>query len=497
AEDRGARIAEMVRSTEPLVRLLGQRLARLDLDNSVMLEVLTRRYYGNKGLTGVQTANAVGCTFVVAQRGGSRLASAAVPFARLGDALDGLAEIGASDGALDADIYLLWNRQPDADADAAIALQQVISAHPLPDQVGRVTTTVAGRRNALMHRHFTFRRTGTGLAEQRLIRGLHPHIAERMQLDRLHKFDLTRLRSSDEEVYLFRCVARTNPDDERLVALTQIRDLTELRDGDGRLVAVPTAENAIAACLDSIVRTRARQPARNRFATDRIVVYVWPPITLAPRELRDVADRVLATTLNTGLEEIVLIARYQDPRTGDLMKVAVHVRFNALGNPTVSVEEPSLEPLEPLDAYRQKVLRAASRNTVYPYELTAMLGRFAEYDLDDAHELVPVDRPKGLNKAAIVAGVVTTPTQLHPEGVTRVALLGDPTKSLGALSEPECRRVIAALDLAERMRVPLEWYALSAGARISMQSGTENMDWVAAALKRIVQFTQDGGEINI
>jgi hypothetical protein len=29
------------------------------------------------------------------------------------------------------------------------------------------------------------------------------------------------------------------------------------------------------------------------------------------------------------------------------------------------------------------------------------------------------------------------------------------------------------------------------------ESGTENMDWVAAALKRIVEFTQDGGEINI
>ena len=48
-------------------------------------------------------------------------------------------------------------------------------------------------------------------------------------------------------------------------------------------------------------------------------------------------------------------------------------------------------------------------------------------------------------------GVVTTPTERHPEGVTRVVLLGDPTKSLGALSEPECARVIAALDLAERM----------------------------------------------
>ena len=57
--------------------------------------------------------------------------------------------------------------------------------------------------------------------------------------------------------------------------------------------------------------------------------------------------------------------------------------------------------------------------------------------------------------------------------------------------------MIAALDLAERMAVPVEWFALSSGARISMNSGTENMDWVAAALKRIVEFTQAGGEINI
>jgi acetyl-CoA carboxylase carboxyltransferase component len=30
-----------------------------------------------------------------------------------------------------------------------------------------------------------------------------------------------------------------------------------------------------------------------------------------------------------------------------------------------------------------------------------------------------------------------------------------------------------------------------------MDSGTENMDWVAKALRRIVEFTQDGGEINV
>ena len=93
--------------------------------------------------------------------------------------------------------------------------------------------------------------------------------------------------------------------------------------------------------------------------------------------------------------------------------------------------------------------------------------------------------------------MVRTPPELHPEGVTRVVLCGDPSKALGALSEPECARVIGAIELARELQVPVEWFALSAGARVSMDSGTENMDWVAAALKQVVQFTQDGGEINI
>ena len=76
-------------------------------------------------------------------------------------------------------------------------------------------------------------------------------------------------------------------------------------------------------------------------------------------------------------------------------------------------------------------------------------------------------------------------------------LCGDPLRALGAVAEPECARVIAALDLAEERGLPVEWFALSAGARISMDSGTENMDWVAKALKRIIEFTQAGHEINV
>src|SRR5271167_3694945 len=81
--------------------------------------------------------------------------------------------------------------------------------------------------------------------------------------------------------------------------------------------------------------------------------------------------------------------------------------------------------------------------------------------------------------------------------MTRVALFGDPTKARGTVAEAECARVVAALDLAEKLSVPVEWFAVSSGAKISMESGTENMDWVSRALRRIVEFTQVGGEVNV
>ena len=149
----------------------------------------------------------------------------------------------------------------------AAGLGAALAAHQLPPTITRITTTVAGRRGESMHHHFTFRPSSNGFAEERLVRGLHPRIAERMQLERLREFDLTRLSSVDEDVYLFRAVAKANKSDERLVALGQVRDLTPLRDDEGRIVALPAAEDVLATCLDAIRRARARPVAAR----------AWPP----------------------------------------------------------------------------------------------------------------------------------------------------------------------------------------------------------------------------
>ncbi|UOZ03542.1 biotin carboxylase N-terminal domain-containing protein [Amycolatopsis sp. WQ 127309] len=505
APDRAERIQTMVACAEPLVRLIGQRIGRPGRDHAPLLEVLTRRYYGNRGLSGVTAHDVAGCRFVTAEHTGrngvTRVVTTAVDIAALPDAIGaiGTFAVDVPDHGLVADLYVTWEDQPDADA-MAVRLGEVLAGLSLPAGVRRITTTVAGTSGAVMHHHFTFRPDGAGFAEDRLIRGLHPMIAQRLQLQRLREFDLTRLPSSDEEIYLFKAVAQSNPADERLIAMGQVRDLTPLREADGRLVSLPAVEDAITACLDAIRNIQAQRPQNKRFDTNRIMMYVWPSTEITAEELNTLVQRILPTTAGAGLEEVQFLARQRNG-AGELTEIAVRITLDPGNGARLHVGAPTDEPVQPLDDYRQKVLRAARRGNVYPYELTGLLagpdGSFTEHDFDGSGALVPVDRPKGKNSAAIIAGVVTTPTQRHPEGVTRVVLLGDPTKALGALSEPECSRVIAALDLAERMQVPLEWFAVSAGARISMTSGTENMDWVAAALKRIVTFTQDGGEINV
>ena len=69
APDRAERIQAMVASPEPLVRLLGQRIGRGGADHAPLLEVLTRRYYGNPARVTARDSRVTvaGCRFVTAE----------------------------------------------------------------------------------------------------------------------------------------------------------------------------------------------------------------------------------------------------------------------------------------------------------------------------------------------------------------------------------------------------------------------------------------------
>ena len=100
-----------------------------------------------------------------------------------------------------------------------------------------------------------------------------------------------------------------------------------------------------------------------------------------------------------------------------------------------------------------------------------------------------MNRASGENDSNIVFGIVKN-TPFPGEQYERVLVLGDPSKDLGSLAEGECRRLIAAINLAEQKGLVIEWVPVSSGAAIDMNTGTENLDWTAVVLRRIIEFTQ-------
>ena len=505
SDDRAEHIEAMVELTEPVVRLLGSRVTADSLGSEPLLEVLTRRYYKVRTLEEVKSFLREGRQFVTGSfdlRGQRlHLISTVTDLAGLSSAARAVSELAQAlpdPSNLVTDLYVSCEEAPEEFEEAAETLRELLAQVPLVSEGRRVTVTLFDQGGDHV-RQVTFRPSEAGFLEDRVIRDMHPLTGQRLDLWRLKNFDGAQLPAA-ENTYLFHCVSKDNPADERLVALAEIRDVTPVRDANGQVVAFPAVERALTACLDGLRRQQARRQGE-RLDANRIFLYVWPTIEVSLDELGDLARSTAPLTAGAGLEEIMILGRLQREPDRGPQDVALLFSYSPNTGVRVSVTEPPTEPLAPLNAYTQKVRRSRARGTVYPYELIPQItgsgGAFTEYDLDAEGRFAPVERPPGKNTAGIVAGLVSTPTDRYPEGMTRVALFGDPTKSLGSVAEPECALVMAALDLAEEMQVPVEWFALSSGAKISMDSGTENMDWVARALRRIITFTQDGGEVNV
>ena len=88
-------------------------------------------------------------------------------------------------------------------------------------------------------------------------------------------------------------VGRNVPDDQRLVILTDVRDLTVLRDESGRIRALPQLEHVLDACLDALRTARAADRGDARTDWNRVLLYVWPVVDVPLDELGEVV-RILA-----------------------------------------------------------------------------------------------------------------------------------------------------------------------------------------------------------
>ncbi|MBC7941692.1 MAG: hypothetical protein H7Z19_18390, partial [Chitinophagaceae bacterium] len=391
-----------------------------------------------------------------------------------------------------------------ADAEADLLLAHV----PATDAFDTAVSLQRSRWTALWveggeMRARSWARSGDVMAEQTMLHGVHPARPVAQEIARFAHFKLERL-AAPAGLLMLRAVAAG---EDRLIVMAEVERFDPVIDGD--FVRVPSFErtflNAVQALREGSRAATGRPPALNR-----ISLFVRPTIALARSELDALARRLGPATFDLALHKVAMHGRFTLGDTQPPRELAAEWRDATALGPRLEVVLPRHRLVPVMSAYEQQVLAARRRRLFHPYEVVSWLtsredigrierGQFDELELDaQGRALESVQgRPAACNPTGVVVGLITNWSERFPDGFSRVLLLGDPNKDMGSLGEGECRRIIAALDHAEKMGVPLEWVALSGGARIAFDSGTENLDWTAAVLRRIVEFTQRGGVINV
>jgi acetyl/propionyl-CoA carboxylase alpha subunit/acetyl-CoA carboxylase carboxyltransferase component len=349
----------------------------------------------------------------------------------------------------------------------------------------------------------TWRPVGEAMREAEVLADLHPAEPIARELARYSAFALRR-EPAPPGVAVFRATAGK---DERLLAFARVETFAPVVEGE--FVRVPHLEpaflEAAQALRDSLRTASGRGPEMNRIA-----MFVRPPVTLTQPQLQALATRLAPASLDLNLETVSLVGRFTFGE-GHASERAVEWRESLSLGPRIQVAPPRDGQIAIRSLFEQKVLGARRRGLFHPYEVVTWLsapkepggpprGSFEELELDGATGERLVSAPPrawGENPAAIVVGLATNASPRFPEGLTRVLIIGDATMEMGALGEAECRRILAAFELAEARALPVEWVAISSGARIALDSGTENLDWTAAVLRRIIRFTQGGGVVNV
>ncbi|MSP73069.1 MAG: fused acetyl/propionyl-CoA carboxylase subunit alpha/methylmalonyl-CoA decarboxylase subunit alpha [Myxococcales bacterium] len=388
----------------------------------------------------------------------------------------------------------------------------------LSPSVMQVTLTWHDARRRM--RHLTLERgPGGDLSHETNLVGVHPSVARRLEWHRLSEFTLSRLTGMDvpEGIVAVAAKGRANPKDERLFVFAEVHDVPD-RASEASLDARgawQSFDHAFYEALSVLREAMGTRSARDRWVWNRLTIVVRPVLDLEPADVSRVSQRLRGPTRGSGLEKVIIRVRVRDDATASSSRATTFVvRTPSSGRLEVREHPLSNKPIHALTDYEHRLVLARRLAAVYPYEIIRMLvgghaagapphpdmanGVFAELDLvGESGPLRPTSRGPGENTSGLVVGRMTHFTPTYPDGLERIFVASDPTKAMGALAEPECRRLIAALDLAEAESLPVEYCALSAGARIAMDSGTENLDWTARVLRRLIEYTEKGGVIHV
>ncbi len=510
-EQRDKVMQQLIYSPHALVKLLVSRFENADDTQRIMLlEILMRRMHLEVSLHDVQSCQEgervfVSCTYSLDRNRvwsvgyGDRFENLEAVLQHAGKNVKQQRDVNE----VELDLYL-YSDETLADEEYHAKLAKALAVFPKVSLLGKVRVMISDSLS--IPRCFLFIHDQSGYRERRSYRGLTENMGQRFYIERLQGFHTERL-ATEEHIYLFHCKARENDEDQRLIAFTEIREQPPEQSHDGYVY--PALHREFLRVLRAL-RQKQNQfgpKSSGSFYWNQVIIYIRPLLNVSRESLLAYLRFIISGYEHVHLEKVRIYCLLAQPH-GDVANLQIEVNFPADVGMEFRYSPPSTPAIKPLSSRDLRHALARRRGLNYPYEVLELLtngyfyrGEFEEYDMerDDqgGWQAVPVKRPPGQNRIGIVFGIISNYTPGHQEGMRRVIVLNDGNFGLCALSEPECRSILAAIDLAKQERLPLEWFAVSSGAKISMENGTENLDWTARVLREIIHFTQQGGEINI
>ncbi len=267
--------------------------------------------------------------------------------------------------------FYLWSPRATAGVDATeLEIRAVLNRTPFPRRLRRIVVVVSGpggSRGMGSVQHFTYRPTDDGYCEERLYRGLHPMMGKRLHLWRTQQLRDRAAAIDGRHLSLSRR-GSTNPKDERLFAIAEVRDLTPVCDQRGRVVQLPYLEHMLVEALAAIRRyqTSAQGACHGTASCSR---------RLARRSTSHRTSSPAscgAGTTDRGRGHRT--SRRPRPQCRTRKPASCATGCSRISNPDGTGPRRCRSRRRasariPLSEYDQKVLRMRQRGLVYPYEI--------------------------------------------------------------------------------------------------------------------------------
>ncbi len=338
---------------------------------------------------------------------------------------------------------------------------------------------------------------------------LHPASAIRLELWRFSSFKMERVEHRSR-LYLFRLQAENKPKDKRLLIMSEVFDPIIVKDEDGR-VQMPNVDMAFKNACQMLRKSITFKDERKKYPWNHMILAINPmPSDLESKDMKRISGSLIPYGARLGIDQVLIYTDIYKKDEEFYLPWRIKIRGKSTEGLFFNQGVRDMDIIRPLDENLEQEIKARRRGVNSPESILRIICKDLDGNDKGSFEQweVVVDPATGRQHLArkawpdnksegIIFGILNSPTKAVPEGIKRVAIISNPLKSMGSLSEDECRRIIAAITLAHQKELSIYWLPVSAGAKIDFKSGTENLDWTARVLRKIVDFTEDGGMIDI